>query len=110
MGEFISDHRTCCPQALTLVWLVRSYRCRIELMASTISTSRQFLLIAIIVCVAGHQALGLGRTQLAVHGTVRDSGGAAVKGAGVTLKAAAMTVHAVTNDEGHFEFENVTAR
>jgi outer membrane receptor protein involved in Fe transport len=79
-------------------------------MASTISTSRQFLLIAIIVCVAGHQALGLGRTQLAVHGTVRDSGGAAVKGAGVTLKAAAMTVHAVTNDEGHFEFENVTAR
>jgi len=79
-------------------------------MDSTISVSRQLLLIAIILWFAGNQALCLGRSQLAVRGTVKDSTGAAVRGAGVTLKAAATTLHAITDDEGQFEFHTVDAR
>src|SRR5262249_61782402 len=76
----------------------------------TNSVSRQLLLIATILWFAGSQALCLGRSQLAVRGTIRDSSGAAVSGAGVTLKGAATTLHAVTDNEGQYEFQNVDAR
>src|SRR5215469_1565611 len=110
MGELIPDHSMVLPpgQHTGLAYTFRPGV--IHVMASTNSVSRQLLLIAITMWFAGNQASGLGRSQLAVRGTVKDSGGAAVRGAGVTLKAAARTLHAVTDDEGKFEFDGVQAR
>src|SRR5262245_57182500 len=71
---------------------------------------RRFLQFAAILWFAGNQALGFAGTQLAVHGRVKDPAGAGVKGADVTLKAANITLHAVTNDEGEFAFEGVAAQ
>jgi outer membrane receptor protein involved in Fe transport len=78
-------------------------------MTSRISHSSQVFLIAGILLFMGNQALGFGRAQLALHGTVKDPTGAAVKGADVTLKTSNYALHTVTNDEGHFAFDGVAA-
>jgi len=58
-------------------------------------------------CLAGSQAAGFALPDLTVHGTVKDSTGAAIKGADVTLKAGGQILHAQTDERGQFAFDSV---